>query len=208
MRVTTFSLVMILSVGSSACWLVKKKATPVLPPPPQPALAKPAPVIAPPSDVVIPTVEPPSVPTPLPKVEEPPKEKPPVQEPEQKPPPVEKKRPAHRPVTEAPKLPEPEAAGAAGPSGPLVPPPQLREILTPQKRHQYETEYGRSMGRARSAMGRASGRNLTPAQQEMLIRIRTFLDQAEESRKDDLGTAWQLARRADLLGQDLLESLR
>ena len=68
MRVATFSLVMILSVASSACWPVKKKATPVLPPPPQPALAKPADVIAPPSDVVIPTVSPPIVVTNPPRI--------------------------------------------------------------------------------------------------------------------------------------------
>jgi hypothetical protein len=64
------------------------------------------------------------------------------------------------------------------------------------------------MANARSALGRVAGKNnLTVPQRENVSRIQTFLTQADAARRDDLGTALQLARRADLLGQDLLKSL-
>jgi hypothetical protein len=53
----------------------------------------------------------------------------------------------------------------------------------------------------------ATGKNLNPAQSEILNRIRTFQKQAEEAREQDLVTAVSLARRADLLARDLLERL-
>jgi len=40
---------------------------------------------------------------------------------------------------------------------------------------------------------------------ETLERIKTFIQQAEESKGKDLATALQLVRRADVLGQDLLK---
>ena len=154
-------------------------------------------------------------PAPVVKTTEPPKEKPPEPKPEPPPQPVKRRRtPPPKQITDAPppKPAEPEvpaATPAVTGEQPPAAPLQLREILTPERRRQYETEYGASMGRARSVIGRATGRtNLTAAQTETLNRIGTFLKQAEDSRKDDLGTAWQLARRADLLSQELLETLK
>jgi len=54
----------------------------------------------------------------------------------------------------------------------------------------------------------ASTRTLNVSQQESAARIRTFLAQANAMRDDDISTALQLARRADLLGQELLKSLK
>ena len=45
-------------------------------------------------------------------------------------------------------------------------------------------------------------------QQEYLQRIKTFLEQAEKSKANDLAAALQLARRADLLGEDMQKSLQ
>ena len=215
MRVATIALVLLISIASGGCVFERKKAVRVLPRPPQPALAKPAPVVAPPSDVIIPPSEPPTPPAPVVKTTEPPKEKPPEPKPEPPPQPVKRRRtPPPKQITDAPppKPAEPEvpaATPAVTGEQPPAAPLQLREILTPERRRQYETEYGASMGRARSVIGRATGRtNLTAAQTETLNRIGTFLKQAEDSRKDDLGTAWQLARRADLLSQELLETLK
>ena len=57
-------------------------------------------------------------------------------------------------------------------------------------------------------MQQASGKSLTPAQRETVERIRTFIQQAEESKGRDLATAMQLVRRADVLGQDLLKDFQ
>jgi hypothetical protein len=53
-----------------------------------------------------------------------------------------------------------------------------------------------------------STRALNARQQETTARIRTFLAQANAVRDNDISTALQLARRADLLGQELLKSLK
>jgi hypothetical protein len=88
------------------------------------------------------------------------------------------------------------------------PPPQLGEILSDGKRRQREADYAQSLSRARLALQQASGKSLTPAQRETVERIRTFIQQAEESKGRDLATAMQLVRRADVLGQDLLKDFQ
>jgi outer membrane biosynthesis protein TonB len=96
----------------------------------------------------------------------------------------------------------------ANPIAPAAPTPRLGEMLTDNRRREYEAEFTGSMNRARTAVNRASGRRLTAAQKETVARIGVFLQQADKSRVRDLMQALQLARRADLLGQDLLKSLR
>jgi hypothetical protein len=49
----------------------------------------------------------------------------------------------------------------------------------------------------------AASRKLTADQDSLVVRIRTFVMQAEQAREQDLVTAVSLARRADLLAQDL-----
>jgi Skp family chaperone for outer membrane proteins len=87
------------------------------------------------------------------------------------------------------------------------PAPQLGVILSDAERRQYEAEYAQSLSRARSALQQSSGKSLGPAQRETVERIKTFIQQAEESKGRDLATALQLVRRADVLGQDLLKDL-
>jgi hypothetical protein len=52
-----------------------------------------------------------------------------------------------------------------------------------------------------------AGKNLTPEQKDIAERVQTYLKQAEQAREQDLVTAVNLARRADLLAKDLLERL-
>ncbi len=59
----------------------------------------------------------------------------------------------------------------------------------------------------RKALAIAAGKNLNANQSEIVNRIRTFQKQAEQAREQDLVTAVNLARRADLLARDLLERL-
>ena len=81
-------------------------------------------------------------------------------------------------------------------------------MLSPAQLRQSETDYQQSLQRAQAALNRATGRSLTPAQRDTLERIRVFINQAQSEKQRDLATALQLARRADLLGQDLLKGLQ
>jgi hypothetical protein len=104
----------------------------------------------------------------------------------------------------APPAPQPSPPAEQPPAQPS-PPPQLGEILSDGQRRQYEAEYAQSLTRARSALQQSSGKSLSRAQMETVERIKTFIQQAEESKGKDLATALQLVRRADVLGQDLLK---
>jgi hypothetical protein len=57
-------------------------------------------------------------------------------------------------------------------------------------------------------MVQVQGKNLNEEQQEIVGRIRTFQQQAEQARERDLVTAVTLAQRADLLSRDLLDRLK
>jgi type IV secretory pathway VirB10-like protein len=194
MRLATILLTIGLSLGLSGCWFGKKATA--IPPPPAPQ-QKPAPPVLPPE------------------------QKPPEQKPLPMPPPSEIKEPAQITLPAPQKTPPPRPAprkkqtpSAAPPPPPIeqppvqpAPPPQLGEILSDAERRQYEADYAQSLARARSALQQASGKSLSPAQRETVERIKTFIQQAEDSKGRDLATALQLVRRADVLGQDLLKDL-
>jgi hypothetical protein len=76
-------------------------------------------------------------------------------------------------------------------------------MLTDAQRRQYEAEFTRRVSSARAVLQSFAGRALSRDQHDTLERIRTFLDQATNTKSRDLVTALQLARRADLLSQDL-----
>jgi type IV secretory pathway VirB10-like protein len=114
--------------------------------------------------------------------------------------------PGNKKTATPPPPPPPQPAAQPKPQ-PSAPPPQLGEILSPERRRQYEAEYAQSLSRARSALRQASGKSLSQTQRETVERIKTFIQQAEASKGKDIATALQLVRRADLLGQDLLKDL-
>jgi hypothetical protein len=123
-------------------------------------------------------------------------------------PPQTSRRP--KPVRRTPPRPAASAASALppAPTPPPTPAPQLTEILSDTQRRQYEAEFIQNVSQARTAIGRTTSHTLTAAQRESVERIRTFIQQAEESKARDLATAVQLARRAALLSEDLIRSLR
>ena len=118
------------------------------------------------------------------------------------PPPVAppKPRPVTPPPTPAPKVESPKEVSA--------PPPQLGQIFTAAQRNQYTSALDQSLERVRQVLLRAAGRSLTPEQRTTVERIRTFQQQAQDARNRDLVAAVNLARRADLLAQDLATRLR
>ena len=89
----------------------------------------------------------------------------------------------------------------------FVPAPQLGEVLTPGRRRESEAELGASLQRARASLAQVAGRSFTPAQHDTVERIRIFIQQSEAEKQKDISTAVQLARRADLLGQDFVKYL-
>ena len=191
-------LASIVALVSSGCVATKKKL--VLPAVPQVAEAKPLPEAK--------IENPPEIETPVPMFEIPLPEMPAEPEIENPPPkPVPKRRPQPAP-TPAVQTPPPEVPVPI----PIVPPaptPRLGGILTDDRRREYEAEFTGYVTLARAAVSRASasGRRLNATQRERVVQIRGFLQQAETWKAKDLATALQLARRADLLGQDLLKSL-
>jgi len=199
MRLTAVLLTIGLSLSSSGCWFRKKAAT--TPPPPPAPQAKPVPPLEAPKPK-------PPAPKPLPAPPQPGVEEPPqiaLPAPQKAPPP----RPAPRKKASPtpPPAPPPTPPAEQTPVQPAAPPPQLGEILSDAERRQHEADYAQYLSRARSVLQQASGKSLTPTQKETVERITTFIQQAEESRGRDLATALQLARRADVLGQDLLKDL-
>jgi hypothetical protein len=118
-------------------------------------------------------------------------------------PPVARANPTPGPPATPPGPPGPTSAGPAAGSM-----PQLAEILTGDQRRQYQAEYTQDVVRSNTALKQAGGHSLSAAQRETVARIRTFLNQAEAARYNDLATAVQLSRRANLLAQELLKGLK
>jgi hypothetical protein len=105
-----------------------------------------------------------------------------------------------------PPKPKPEPAQA--PAQPAPPPPAFGQILTPQQQTELRRSYQQSAQFARQTLSQLSGRALSQDQADTANRIRSFLSQADEAQSKDPSVAAQLARRAELLARDLLNSLR
>lgn len=193
-----------LCLGTSGCWFGKKALKAPPPPPaatqpavPQPVAAQPAPP-APAEPEPLPLTQPSLVE----KLEPVPVQEPAPQEVPRPRPPVRRNRP---PSTPPP--PEPAVTPAAPLPAP-APAPQLREIISGDRRRQLDAEYSQGVARANAALKQAATRTLNAAQQQTAARIRTFLAQAGAAQENDISTALQLSRRADLLGQELVKSLK
>jgi hypothetical protein len=89
----------------------------------------------------------------------------------------------------------------------VQPTPRLGQIFTAEQLREYNRAVDESLDRVRKVLGVVAGRNLNPEQTEIVSRIQTFQKQAEQAREQDLVTAVNLARRADLLAQDLVKRL-
>ncbi|MEQ1946064.1 MAG: hypothetical protein ABL995_02680 [Bryobacteraceae bacterium] len=83
----------------------------------------------------------------------------------------------------------------------------MGQIFTAEQIREYNRSLEESLERVRRALGSLAGKKLNPEQTEVVNRIRTFQNQAEQAREQDLVTAVSLARRADLLAQDLIGRL-
>lgn len=203
MRLTGVLLLVVASAALSGCWF-RKKAPKPLPPLAPPVIVMPAPVPSPPVDL------PPEATNPIEVEQPPPPEvttiKPELQQRPEKSQ-AKPKPPARRPAATQhplPATPAPEATTEA----PAAPLPQLGELISGDRRLELRNEVEQSLGRARATLTIASQRALTRRQNETAKRVRTFIQQAEEATSRDISTAAQLARRADLLAQDLAATFK
>ena len=85
--------------------------------------------------------------------------------------------------------------------------PRLAQILTPEESRRNTQELDQYTESVKRALTKVAGKNLTAEQKDIAERVQTYLTQAEQAREQDLVTAVNLARRADLLAKDLLERL-
>jgi hypothetical protein len=83
----------------------------------------------------------------------------------------------------------------------------LGQIYTAEQVREYTKSLQESLDRVKRVLGAVEGKRLNSEQSEIVNRIRTFQKQAEQARDEDLVTAVNLARRADILAKDLLERL-
>jgi hypothetical protein len=78
-------------------------------------------------------------------------------------------------------------------------------MYTAEQRRDYNKSIDDSMEKVRRALMILSKKNLNPDQQNQINTISTFLKQTEQSREaQDLTTAVSLAKRAEVLAEDLL----
>jgi hypothetical protein len=110
-------------------------------------------------------------------------------------------RPTRPPVATAPKV-QPAPAEA-----PPVPALRLSQVLTPEEKGRNTQELDKYTESVKGLLARIRGKNLSAEQKDVADRVQTYLTQAEQAREQDLVTAVNLARRADLLAKDLLERL-
>ena len=189
-RLRQLPLILALSLGTTSCWFQKKTAARVFVPPPpaaRPSVASVVPEIPPAPEIELdsemPQIEgfPESLPTAV---------APPPATPRRTPPPVR----------------------ATAPPPAVIPPepppmPRLGQIFTADQLREYNRSLDESLDRVRRLLGSVAGKSLTPELAQIVGRIQTFQKQAEQAREQDLVTAVNLARRADLLAQDLVKRL-
>jgi len=106
-----------------------------------------------------------------------------------------------RPVANIPK---PQPAPSETPSAPAL---RLSQILTPEELRRNTQDLEKYTESVKSRLAKVAGKSLTAEQKDIAERVQTYLTQAEQARDQDLVTAVNLARRADLLAKDLVDRL-
>ena len=191
-RSRLLSLIFALSLGSTSCWLrTTPRTTRVFVPPPskpRPPITSQVPELPPAPEInvdakMVPELPPADLSASLPTIA---------------PPPQVQRRPTPPPRAAAP----PPAPAAEAP-----PPPRLGQIFTAEQLKEYNRNLDESLDRVKKVLAAVGGRSLNPDMNEIVGRIQTFQKQAEQARELDLVTAVNLARRADLLAQDLIKRL-
>jgi len=161
---------------------------------------------------------PPSVTTPPPEAKPatPAESKPPAAEPKLETPPESTPTtqpvappPAKRPVTHPkPAQQESTEPPAQPPSEPKPAPPEISPELTPQQQADAERHTSADMAQAEQTLQSVAGKQLNPAQQDLVDKIKGFLDQAHEAiHANDWIRAQNLAQKARVLAAELVKPM-
>jgi hypothetical protein len=81
--------------------------------------------------------------------------------------------------------------------------PKLAPIFSQEQANAFNKEIDQKLDRVKGVLAAAGGKKLTAAQQETVSRIRSLQTLAEQARRQDLVTAVDYARRAEVLANDL-----
>lgn len=193
---------MLAMLPATGCWFRKAKtrtpapiitSVPTEVPKPPPTIETPPPV-APAKEQI--SVTPPGGTTPVP---------PP-------PPPPRPARNARRPSTQKPptasQTAEVSTVDPTPASVPEEPVLQLTPLLSAEQQAAYNTAIDAALQRAEANLARLDPRRLRGSQRSNFQRVRSFIQQAQQTRASDLAVAKSLADRADLLAQDLARNFR
>jgi hypothetical protein len=120
---------------------------------------------------------------------------PPVTIPSAKPTPPPRRPVAEQPAAEPAEQPRPQA-------------PQLTPQISPSDQESYRRKTDEDVSVAEKNLQQTAGKQLNAAQQDLVGKIRSFLDQSREASKDgDWARAQNLAQKARLLSVELANSL-
>jgi hypothetical protein len=112
--------------------------------------------------------------------------------------------PPARPARPVANIPKPQPAPNETPSAPSL---RLSQTLTPEEFRRNTQDLEKYTESVKSLLAKVAGKKLTSDQKDIAERVQTYLTQAEQARDQDLVTAVNLARRADLLAKDLVSRL-
>jgi len=84
---------------------------------------------------------------------------------------------------------------------------RLSQILTPEEFRRNTQDLEKYTESVKGRLAKLAGKSLSAEQKDIAERVQTYLIQAEQAREQDLVTAVNLARRADLLAKDLVDRL-
>jgi outer membrane biosynthesis protein TonB len=108
-----------------------------------------------------------------------------------------------KPTTEQPAASEPAADSASH-----APVPQISPQLSPADQQNYERKMNDDISAAEKGLQQTNNRQLNAYQQDLVEKIRSFLDQSRDAGKSgDWVRAQNLAQKARLLSNDLVNSL-
>ena len=114
------------------------------------------------------------------------------------------------PPVAPPKRPQVVATPKPPPPAPVAEkPPEIRltQIFTPEQQREYNRQIDESLDSVRRLLAVIEKRSLSSEQNQIADTVRAMQKQAEQAREQDLVTAVNLARRADLLAKDLIQRL-
>ena len=116
-----------------------------------------------------------------------------------------KKPPVRRAAAPPPVVAAPPQVESPAPETPLY---RLGELRTPEEKEKLVRQTEQLIGQCLAALTAVEGRTLTPMQTEMVVRVRSFAQQARETIDKDPGEARNFAAKGRTFAEALLAELK